>query len=80
MVFEQKYFKYFSLEHYFHGTKLIEYNLHLKKLYFIIKGSIKYEFIGSVISIHNIIKYIIERIQKRNHDISDKQIEKMKRE
>ena len=80
MVFEQTYFKYFTLKHYFHNTKLTEYNSALEKLYFIIKGSIKYEFLGSVISIHNTIKFIINGIKRRNYGRIDKQIEKMEKE
>ena len=66
IIFEKYYFNSFKSIEFMRNDFIFNQNEENKFLYFIKEGSIKIEFIGSVIDLHNNIKFLVDEIFEKN--------------
>ena len=78
VIFENHYYTYFNELSFLRDAVVQRNGAQREKMLFIRKGAVKLEFTGSVMSIHNLIKDIIERIKVKNKKISEHEIDEMK--
>lgn len=78
IIFENHYYKHFNELSFLRDAIIQRSSSQRERIFFIKKGSVKLEFTGSVMSIHNLIKEIIERIKVKNKKITEHEIEEMK--
>ena len=66
IIFEKHFFHFFKHGKMQYGTTLFSQGDEVKEIFFLKKGEIKIEHTGSVMSMHNMVKYLIDKVDEKN--------------
>lgn len=66
IIFEKHFFHFFKHGKMEHGATLFSQGEEVKEIFFVKKGEIKIEHTGSVMSMHNTVKYLIDKLDEKS--------------